>query len=183
MKKLIIFSLLLFAAAMVYGQQPKTYQNPETAMLIPLEKENRMVSTEALQATLNELISQRHAVQQAHWNVKGPLFYALHDLLGDFYEMLDAKIDVVAERKVILGAPADGRVGSVAQSVDLPELPQGFIDDQQVLEVLTTRYKTLSDRLYNRIEATENDPPTQDLIIELTTMIDKHLWMLRSFQE
>lgn len=181
MKKLILFFTLLFATAIMQAQQ--TYQNQRMEMRIPQEEAERKVSTEALQTTLNELISQRHAVQQAHWNVRGPLFYALHDLLGDFYEALDARIDVIAERKVILGAPANGRVGSVAESVDLSELPQGFIEDQQVLDVLTKRYKSLSDRLYYRIEATENDLPTQDLIIGVASMIDKHLWMLRSFQE
>lgn len=183
MRKLIILSALIFSAGMLQGQGLEDYRNRNADTRLPIEGDQRQGSIDALQQTLDELISQRHAVQQAHWNVQGPLFYTLHEMLEEFYETLNAQIDVVAERKVILGAPASGKVGSVAQSVDFQEFPEGFVDDRQVLEVLSARYKTMSDRLYERIEATENDLPSQDVLIAVVRLIDKQLWMLRSFQQ
>jgi starvation-inducible DNA-binding protein len=151
---------------------------------LPLNQEVRMASTKALQTTLNELIAHRHAVQQCHWNVQGPRFYALHDLLGHFYTDLDAVIDVVAERQVILGSPADGRPSYVGKNTDMEPLPEGMIDDQAAIELLISRTKTLSDRLYERIEEVgEKDLVTQDLFIQLAGMLDQQLWKLRSLQE
>ncbi|MFW5700550.1 MAG: Dps family protein [Cyclobacteriaceae bacterium] len=183
MKVLVFISILIYSATIAQAQEPQNYQNQQAGTQIPLNENQRQTSADALQATLDELISQRHAVQQAHWNVQGPLFHALHELLGEFYVSIDAIIDEVAERKVIIGVPANGKVGTVAESVNFQELPDGFIPDQQVLTILSSRYKAMSDRLYQRIEETENDLPTQDMLIGVTTMIDKQLWMLRSFQQ
>ena len=185
MNKLILFIAILFcfSIATAQAQEMQGYRNNAADDRIPLTEAEREVSVEALQATLYELISQRHAVQQAHWNVQGPLFYSLHDLLGHFYEALNIEIDKIAERKLMLGAPADGSAASVEESANLGEIPSGYIDDQQVLELLTDRYKNISDRLRNRIEATgRNDLVTQDALIGLAGLIEAHLWKLRAFQ-
>jgi len=177
---ILLFALLISRASV--AQNLSGYENEAAAQRIPLEAGQRQTSADALQATLYELISQRHAVQQSHWNVQGPLFYSLHDLLGHFYESLGPHIDAIAERKLAIGSAADGRPASVVQSADLTEVPEGHLDDQQVLDLLTERYKTISDRLSERIEQTgQNDLVTQDLLIGLNHTVDDHLWKLRAF--
>lgn len=182
MKKLLLPLLVFFCISTTQAQDRQGYQNPAVDERIPLEENLRQPSAEALQATLYELISQRQAVQQAHWNVQGPLFYSLHDLLGHFYEALGPKIDMIAERQLALGVPADGRPNAVASAADLEPVPEGYLDDQQVLDLLTARYKTISDRLSKRIDATSDDPVTQDMLIDVTGTIDDQLWKLRAFQ-
>ncbi|MFP4097132.1 MAG: Dps family protein, partial [Cyclobacteriaceae bacterium] len=182
MKKLLLPALVIFCISTTQAQDMQGYRNPAADERIPLEENLRQTSAEALQATLYELISQRHAVQQAHWNVQGPRFYALHDLLGHFYEDLGPKIDMIAERKLALGVSADGRPTAVAEAADLEPVPEGYMDDQRLLDLLTARYKTISDRLYERIEATGDDLVTQDMLINVTGMIDDQLWKLRAFQ-
>ena len=72
----------------------------------------------------------------------------------------------------------------MAQSADLSAFPEDFVTDQQVLDLLTERYKTLSDRLYERIDTTgQNDPVTQDMLIDIARLLDDHLWKLRAFQK
>lgn len=184
MNKHIFFTIILFcfSIANTQAQEMQGYRNTAADDRLPLTEAERETSVEALQATLYELISQRHAVQQAHWNVQGPLFYSLHDLLGHFYEAINPKIDMIAERLLVLGVPADGRPAMVTEAADLEPVPEGYMDDQQVPDFLSTRYKTISDRLSERIEATSDDLVTQDMLIGITTMADDHLWKLRAFQ-
>lgn len=158
-----------------------SYRNEDAAQRIPLTEKLRKASAEALGATLVEIIDQSRAVQQAHWNVRGPLFYPLHDLLGEFYDALNEKVDVIAERKLALGFPADGRPSSIAAQAKLGDISSEMISDKEVLDVLTKRYLTISQRLQERITRTTNDLATQGILIELKTMIDKQLWLLRSF--
>ncbi|KKN44183.1 hypothetical protein LCGC14_0695610 [marine sediment metagenome] len=61
----------------------------------------------ALQSTLYELIDLYLAVHQLHWNVRGPEFYTLHDLIGDLHENLAGKMDMIAYRKLAFGTPSD----------------------------------------------------------------------------
>ena len=51
-----------------------------------------------------------------------------------------------------------------------------------MVDHLSERYKTISERLEARIETTgKTDTVTQDLLIALRNTIDLHLWKLRSF--
>jgi starvation-inducible DNA-binding protein len=184
--RLLIFSSIVFGCLLSFplqAQDMDSYQNEAALERIPLDDAQlRATSVEALQATLYELISQRHAVQQSHWNVTGPLFYSLHDLLGHFYETLGPKIDMIAERKLALGSAADGHPDAVAGSASLESVPEGYLDDQEVLNLLTARYKTISDRLQERIATTADDLVTQDMLIDVAHTIDDQLWKLRAFQ-
>ncbi|WP_051882196.1 Dps family protein [Parvularcula oceani] len=161
---------------------PNAYADDAAASAVPLEEGVRGTSSEALQDTLYELIALKHMTHQSHWNVTGPLFYSLHDLLGEAYTGLGGYIDQVAERKRALGAPADGRPAAVAQNAALPGFPEGLLADDEVLDLLLTRYETVSERLQQRIGETSDDPVTQDLLIDVARTIEKDLWMIRSFQ-
>ena len=147
---------------------------------VPLDKAPRRTSNEAPQATVYELTELQHRDHQAHWNVTGPLFYGLHDMLEHFYEDVFATIDTVAERQRSLASPTDGRPVAVAENAGLSDFPAGLMRDKQVLQQLAKDYTTVSERLYDRIEATKDDPPTQDTLIDVVRMVDRHLWMLRA---
>lgn len=159
------------------------YQDPAADRRVPSAELDIDPTAEALQATLYELTDQYYAIHQMHWNVTGPLFISLHELYEEFYEDINAKIDEVAERKLALDRPADARPAAVADNADLrPATPQGFVTDKQSLEVLSARHLQLSNRLGERIAATgDTDAVTQDLLISVRDMIDKQLWMMRSF--
>ena len=49
-------------------------------------------------------------VKQAHWNVKGPQFIALHELFDRLAGELQAHVDLIAERATALGGKALGTV-------------------------------------------------------------------------
>lgn len=177
----VIFTVSTSASASLGVWGSGLPRNSEAAERVPLSEEIRKVSGEALSATLVELIDQSRAVQQAHWNVRGELFYSLHDLLGDFYEQLNETIDIIAERNRALGFPADGSPSSVASKSGLGGISGELVSGSAVLDDLTRRYSVFSGRLEERINKTSNDLVTQGMLLELAGMVQKQLWLLRSF--
>ena len=180
----LVLAAALVAAGPALAQDLSLYRSPEADAQVPLDAQTRAVSAEALQATLYEITSLKHADHQAHWNVVGQNFYALHDLLGDLYAALGPYIDQVAERKRALAAPADADPGRVGDRDGLDPFPQGLLNDYDVPPLLSARYYAVSQRVQSRIEAVgeAGDLVTQDLLIAVTHELEKHLWMLRSFQ-
>src|SRR5208283_1359168 len=87
--------------------------------------------SEATRAKVIELLNARLAdckdlqtqVKQAHWNVKGPNFIALHELFDKINEDVDEYVDEIAERAVQLGGMAEGTARMVAKRSLLPEYP------------------------------------------------------------
>src|SRR5262249_55533327 len=61
--------------------------------------------------------------KQAHWNVKGPNFIALHGLFDKVYENAGEYVDLIAERIMQLGGTSEGTVRVVAKRSQLPEYP------------------------------------------------------------
>lgn len=157
------------------------YSNRPAAERVPSAQIKKKPTIHDLQDTLYELISQKFAVHQAHWNVRGPLFASLHELFENMYKELEKLIDEVAERKVIIGDSADGRPEAVAEHVNLGDFPTGLISDKEALEALTSRYLVFSDHLAERLEQTgESDITTQDILIKVKRKVDMHLWQLRA---
>ena len=186
--KAFILPLLLvlpfLASSQTNGRDLATgYRSSAGAERVPSTELDIPPTVADLQATLYELDDQYHAVHQMHWNVTGPLFISLHELYEEIYTDLAGKMDEVAERKLALDAPADARPAAVARNADLgPATPEGFVADRESLEVLTARHLEISNRLGERIARTgETDVVTQDLLISVRDLIDKQLWMLRSF--
>ena len=145
---------------------------------VALSQAERPASQQALDATLAELIALSHNTQQAHWNAVGEEFYQVHDLLGHFYEAYGPLVDSIAERSRQLGYPADGRPSSIGERAQLTEMRASEIRDVEAVAMLAGQLKTVSDRLGTRIGTVGDDPVTQDMLIEVTTLIDKQMWLL-----
>jgi starvation-inducible DNA-binding protein len=61
-----------------------------------------------LNARLADAIDLQLQAKQAHWNVKGSQFIALHELFDQVASGAVVLVDLVAERAVQLGATAEG---------------------------------------------------------------------------
>jgi starvation-inducible DNA-binding protein len=177
---LAFFFMLLTTAD---AQDLTIYGNKQANQLVTLTAQQRDSTGQALQNTVYELIALRHALQQAHWNVVGPLFYSLHDLLGHFYKDINGTIDRVAERRRALLLPVDGRPEAVAKNAQMNSVPLGLLKDYDVPKLLGQLYLTVAQRLRDRIKMTEkSDLVTQDLLIAVADTVESHLWKLRAFQ-
>src|SRR6202521_485103 len=78
---------------------------------------------ELLNGRLADAIDLQTQTKQAHWNVKGPYFIALHELFDKINEDVEDYVDGIAERAVQLGGVAEGTARMVAKRSTLPEYP------------------------------------------------------------
>jgi len=120
--------------------------------------------------------------KQAHWNVKGPQFYALHELFEKLAGELEEQIDLMAERITALGGLAMGTVRAAATASRLPEYPAEVWDGLPTVEALANRYAALAATTRSAIDtaAREGDAATADLFTEIARALDKALWFLEA---
>jgi starvation-inducible DNA-binding protein len=118
----------------------------------------------------------------AHWNIKGPLFAAVHPLLDQYATEIAAYNDDVAERAVILGALASGTARHVARSSRLPEYPQETTRDVDHLRLLVERFDAYLEglRTSRTIADQEGDLDTSDLLTTMVEETEKRGWFLRA---
>ncbi len=140
-------------------------------------------------ASLNQRLAEGldlHAqVKVAHWNVKGPLFPALHPLFEQFAVSLAAFNDQIAERAVTLGAIATGTVRQVAAASDLPELPPGVVRGLDLVTLLADRIDAFLVGLRTTRDLADGlgDGDTVDLLTQVVTEFEKNAWFLRATEE
>ncbi|MBW8269296.1 DNA starvation/stationary phase protection protein Dps [Caldovatus aquaticus] len=142
----------------------------------------KKVSIGVLQACLTDAVDLYNATRQAHWNVKGPHFAALHALFQDFYGRLAEGADDLAERIVTLGGTAIGTTQAVAQGTRLPPYPTDLQDGLGHVRALAERYAQVAKALRTGIDqaAEAGDADTADLLTEQSRAVDKMLWMLEA---
>src|SRR5574339_962489 len=88
-----------------------------------LSEQTRRKVIVVLNQHLADALDLQLQAKQAHWNVKGPSFFSLHELFDKVAEELEGFIDEIAERAVALGGVARGTVRIAARSSRLNEYP------------------------------------------------------------
>src|SRR3974390_3878423 len=99
-----------------------------------LPESARVKTIELLNARLADAIDLQTQTKQAHWNVKGPNFIALHELFDKVNEAVEDYVDDIAERAVQLGGIAEGTARMAAQRSSLGEYPTNAVDGQAHVE-------------------------------------------------
>ena len=145
-----------------------------------LQSTSASVAAVALQDTLVELIDLSLQTKQAHWNVVGPNFKPLHELLDEFTAEYRAWYDDVAERLAAIGVAPDGRTSTVSANTPLAQLPDGPLEDRALVALVEELVRTVTDRVRDRMDRLgEHDIVSQDLLIGIVHGAEKQLWMLR----
>src|SRR5258708_34558333 len=75
-----------------------------------LSKNVREKSVTALNRHLAAAIDLQAQVKQAHWNVRGPTFIAIHELFDRVADEVEGYSDTIAERAGALGGTAEGTI-------------------------------------------------------------------------
>src|SRR6202142_1274522 len=155
------------------------------------EKENDI--PENRRSELNALMNQRLAsavdlqmqMKQAHWNVKGPSFIALHELFDKVDEAVESYVDMIAERIVQLGGIAEGTVRVAALRSRLPEYPLTIADGMAHVEAVARALSTFGQEVRNTINQADDldDADTADLFTEISRGIDKWLWFVEAHSQ
>jgi starvation-inducible DNA-binding protein len=157
---------------------PRRLEDVMTTVKSALPPEARKIVAEALQGTLVDLLDLSLVAKQAHWNLVGPRFRSIHLQLDEIVTTARTFSDTVAERCVALGVPADGRAATVAKESGLPQIPSGWVGDDDVVNRFVDIHMTAIERLRRRItETAEPDPVSQDLLISICADLEKAHWM------
>ncbi|HZP65215.1 MAG TPA: DNA starvation/stationary phase protection protein Dps [Rudaea sp.] len=149
---------------------------------IDLKPKLRESMVELLNVQLADALDLYTQVKQAHWNVKGVLFIALHELFDKLAEALEEPIDDIAERITALGGVALGTARVAARQSRLPEFPLARVEDLKAVAALADRYAALAASTRAAIEtaAKEGDADTSDLFTGVSRALDKALWFLEA---
>ncbi len=139
---------------------------------------NRSIDT--LNECLAQVIDLTLAVKQAHWNISGTNFIAVHELLDEVADRLRDIGDEMAERAVILGGIARGTAQVVAKKTSLEPYPVEETDIGAHLDALVERFKAVGKSVRKAIDATSEsgDEGTADLFTAASRTIDKDAWFL-----
>src|SRR5690554_3774144 len=92
-----------------------------------LSNNAREASISHLNTALTTGIQLQLALKQAHWNIKGPSFIGIHELLDAVRARMDGHVDTIAERCVILGGTADGTLSGVEKNGTLDAYPRDAV--------------------------------------------------------
>src|SRR5437016_5569833 len=142
---------------------------------IDIPKAARQSLIELLNQQLAQAIDLTLQTKQAHWNVKGPNFIALHELFDKLADETREWADELAERAVVLGGFAQGSLAAVAQRTKLPAPTVEIAEGRAHIELLATLLAAFSKGIRAAIdEGTKlGDAATADLFTEIVRSADK----------
>ncbi len=149
---------------------------------IDLKKDTREKMIGILNARLADSIDLKSQAKQAHWNVKGMSFIALHELFDEVAGGIEEYTDTIAERVTILGGTAEGTVRVSAQKSTLSQYPMEISDGRDHVDALTTALADFGKKVRGNIDDADEagDMNTADLFTEVSRGIDKWLWFVEA---
>src|SRR5579864_231659 len=147
-----------------------------------LSESIRTKVAQLLNARLADAIDLQTQMKQAHWNVKGPSFIALHELFDKINEDVEDYVDLIAERVVQLGDIALGSARSVAQRSQLKEYPLGIAAGRDHVEAVAIALATFGKAARAAIDASDElrDKDSADIFTEVSRGVDKWLWFVEA---
>jgi starvation-inducible DNA-binding protein len=147
-----------------------------------LPDNTRKAAIELLQKRLADVVDLATQAKQAHWNVKGPNFIALHELFDSVASEVVNYTDLIAERITALGGIAEGTVAVAAERSTLPRYPLTIATGAEHVEALATALATFGKAVRADIDhaAEMGDQDTADVFTEVSRGIDKSLWFVEA---
>ena len=147
-----------------------------------LSEGTRREMIELCNARLADAIDLQTQTKQAHWNVKGPHFIALHELFDKVNQDVEDYVDLIAERAVQLGGTVQGTVRSVAKRSTLAEYPLEIANGRQHVDALSSALAAFGKAIRAAVADSNRagDADTNDIFIEISRGVDKWLWMVEA---
>ena len=149
-----------------------------------LPEDARSSVIDLLELRLADAIDLQTQMKQAHWNVKGPNFIALHELFDKVNEDVEGYVDLLAERAVQLGGAVHGTARQVASRSALPEYPAAK-DGRQHVEAVSVALAAFGKSARAGIDQSDalGDKDTADIFTEISRGVDKWLWFVEAHRQ
>jgi starvation-inducible DNA-binding protein len=139
---------------------------------------------QALQQRLNAFNDLHLTLKHAHWNVVGPHFIAVHQMLDPQVEAVRGFADAVAERIATLGASPQGTPGAIVAQRDWDDYSVGRAGAIEHLGALDLVYTGVISSLREvAADVEETDPVTNDLLIGQLGQLELFHWFVRAHLE
>lgn len=157
-----------------------------TALPFPTRNDLPAKTRQKVVALLNQQLADTSdlftQIKQAHWNLKGPSFIALHKLFDELAAEVLEHVDEIAERATALGGMALGTARAAAKASRLPEYPLRAIHQEEHVTALADRYAAVAKTTRSAIDTADSlgDADTADLLTQVSRSLDKGLWFLET---
>ncbi len=141
---------------------------------------------EDVSALLAKLLADEHVLymktRNAHWNVKGPDFHAMHLFFEGQYGQIAEAVDEVAERIRALSVDAPGSLAEMLKLTTLKELHGAADSSLHFIQALLADHESIIRTLRTDQEkaADLGDDGTSDFLVGLMEEHEKMAWMLRA---
>ena len=156
-----------------------------TSFTVPgmTDKEGAQVA-EILQKQLSRYNDLHLTLKHVHWNVVGPNFIGVHEMIDPQVELVRGYADEVAERIATLGASPQGTPGAIINDRSWDDYSLGRDLVQAHLAALDLVYDGIIEDTRTGIEETEDpDPITNDMLIGHAAELEKFQWFVRAHLE
>lgn len=147
-----------------------------------LRSNAKSVSIDLLNARVADAVDLALLTKQAHWNLKGIQFIAVHEMLDLFRKEVDAHVDTMAERIAQLGGTALGTTQAVAAKTALEPYPTDIYKIADHLAALIARYGKAANAVRAAIATADEagGADTADILTAFSRALDKSLWFLEA---
>jgi len=147
-----------------------------------LKESTRAQVVELLNRRLADAVDLQTQCKQAHWNVKGPSFIALHRLFDEVHAAITEHADMLAERIVQLGGVAVGTAREVAENSELDEYPTSITSGEDHVKCLSAALGAFGSRVRFAIQETDEleDAVAADICTTIAREVDKWLWFVEA---
>ena len=141
-------------------------------------------TAQILQERLSAYNDLHLTLKHIHWNVVGPNFIGVHEMIDPQVELVRGYADEVAERIAALGGSPKGTPGAIEKNRTWDDYSVGRDTAQAHLAALDLVYDGLiTDNRKAIDEVGKLDPITEDVLIGQTGQLEKFQWFVRAHLE
>ncbi|GAA0541243.1 starvation-inducible DNA-binding protein [Rhizomicrobium palustre] len=150
-----------------------------------LSENIRTQSVDLLNKHLAAVIDLQSQAKQAHWNVQGPNFIAIHNLFDTVSGEAGNYADLIAERTRGLGGIAEGTIHLAVRRSFLVPYGLDISDEQEHVCGISAALAAFGQSVREASDQSADfgDTSTADLFTEISRGIDHQLWLVESHAE
>jgi len=120
-------------------------------------------------------------IHQAHWYMRGTDFLTQHEKMDEYMNEINDQMDEVAERLIVIGGAPYSTLSEFAANTKISDMAGSFeVSMAGHFQTLLDNYRYMQGLYQEGIDtaAEENDKVTEDMFINLTSAVEKNIWMI-----